>query len=171
MPRQLLQIPRYTGLAPINPAMAIKQTKLNNANANVNFPFPAAGALRSRLSRTSSQNQPSAATVYSTLDASNQVCPNGQPTRCTIHQPVNGMLNSARPINNQMNTCGRCKVRAGAVASPLRRVRQTQIASPSALINSSTVATPCATLRAVNVSIVRFPYRLPISVAAQPRNS
>ena len=51
------------------------------------------------------------------------------------------MLSNASPISNQTNTRGRCNVRVWAVASPLRRVRQTHSASPSALINSNTVAT------------------------------
>ena len=41
-----------------------------------------------------------------TLDANTQVCPSGQPTRCTSHQPVNGMLTRLRPITNQTNTNG-----------------------------------------------------------------
>ena len=52
----------YTGLAPINPAIATKQTKLNSARAKVNLPLPP-GAVRSLLSRTSNQNHANAATV------------------------------------------------------------------------------------------------------------
>ena len=62
MPRFREQARPYTGLAPINPAMAIKQTKLNNAKAKVNLPTPP-GVLRTLFSLTSNQNHASAATV------------------------------------------------------------------------------------------------------------
>ncbi|MOA60277.1 hypothetical protein D3C78_1851120 [compost metagenome] len=52
-----------TGLAPIKPAMAIKHTPLNTANAKVNFGLPTVGAVRRRLTRANNQNQLNAAKV------------------------------------------------------------------------------------------------------------
>ncbi|MNE94278.1 hypothetical protein D3C80_1922290 [compost metagenome] len=50
-------------MAPINPAIAIKHTPLNIANARVNFGLPKVGSVRKRLTRTNSQNQLKAAKV------------------------------------------------------------------------------------------------------------